>query len=77
MAEQLRVLAVDDEPPALDELSYLLGRHPDIGEVVAVSDATAALREIARAVVRQLHVFGSMQQAPGHGRVEWMVRVGE
>ena len=44
MAAQLRVLAVDDEPPALDELSYLLGRHPDIGEVVAVSDATAALR---------------------------------
>ena len=44
MAGQLRVLAVDDEPPALDELSYLLGRHPDIGEVVTVSDATAALR---------------------------------
>jgi DNA-binding LytR/AlgR family response regulator len=44
MAERLRVLAVDDEPPALDELGYLLGRHPDIGEAVAVSDATAALR---------------------------------
>jgi DNA-binding LytR/AlgR family response regulator len=44
MTAQLRVLAVDDEPPALDELSYLLGRHPDIGEVTAVSDATAALR---------------------------------
>lgn len=44
MTAQLRVLAVDDEPPALDELSYLLGRHPGIGEVIAVSDATAALR---------------------------------
>lgn len=44
MTAQLRVLAVDDEPPALDELSYLLGRHPDIGEVTAVSEATAALR---------------------------------
>jgi len=46
MTAQLRVLAVDDEPPALDELSYLLGRHPDIGEVLAASDATAALRII-------------------------------
>lgn len=42
----LRVLAVDDEAPALDELAYLLGRHPDIGEVVAVGDATAALRAL-------------------------------
>ena len=46
MTARLRVLAVDDEPPALDELSYLLGRHPDIGEVTAVSDATAALRAL-------------------------------
>ena len=42
MTALLRVLAVDDEAPALDELTYLLGRHPDIGEVVAVGDATAA-----------------------------------
>lgn len=46
MTARLRVLAVDDEAPALDELVYLLGRHPDVAEVVAVGDATAALRAL-------------------------------
>lgn len=46
MARQLLVLAVDDEAPALDELAYLLGRHPEVGEVIAVSDSTAALRAL-------------------------------
>jgi len=46
MTALLRVLAVDDEAPALDELAYLLGRHPDIGTVVSVGDATAALRAL-------------------------------
>lgn len=46
MTARLRVLAVDDEAPALDELTYLLDRHPDIAEVIAVSDATAALRSL-------------------------------
>ena len=46
MTAQLRVLAVDDESPALDELTYLLGRHPDVGEVIGVGDATSALRAI-------------------------------
>ncbi|GAB88234.1 LytR/AlgR family response regulator transcription factor [Gordonia rhizosphera] len=40
----LVVLAVDDEPPALDELVYLLGRQPDVGEVLQAGDATTALR---------------------------------
>lgn len=47
MTARLRVLAVDDEAPALDELAYLLGRHPDVAEVVAVGDATAALRALS------------------------------
>ena len=42
----LVVLAVDDEAPALDELVYLLGRHPSIGEVHQAGDATSALREL-------------------------------
>lgn len=46
MTAQLRVLAVDDEPPALDELTYLLERHADVAEVVAASDANSALRVI-------------------------------
>jgi DNA-binding LytR/AlgR family response regulator len=43
---QLWVLAVDDEAPALDELTFLLGEHPDVAEVTGVGDATSALRII-------------------------------
>ena len=46
MTKPLNVLAVDDEAPALDELAYLLGKHPDIGEVFRAGDATSALREL-------------------------------
>jgi DNA-binding LytR/AlgR family response regulator len=41
---RLRVLAVDDEPPALDELGYLLGADPRVESVVCAGDAAAALR---------------------------------
>jgi DNA-binding LytR/AlgR family response regulator len=43
----LRVLAVDDEPPALDELTYLLERSEGVAQVTPVGsapDALAALR---------------------------------
>ena len=40
----LRVLAVDDEPPALDELGYLLRADERVGSVTAAGDATEALR---------------------------------
>ncbi|MDY6807792.1 MAG: response regulator transcription factor [Actinomycetota bacterium] len=43
----LSVLAVDDEPPALDELAYLLGRQPDVDAVFTAGDATHALRELS------------------------------
>ncbi|MEE4022095.1 LytTR family DNA-binding domain-containing protein [Gordonia sp. PKS22-38] len=43
----LVVLAVDDEPPALDELAYLLGRQPEVDEVFTAGDATHALRELS------------------------------
>ncbi|WP_067545715.1 LytR/AlgR family response regulator transcription factor [Nocardia crassostreae] len=42
----LRVLAVDDEKPALDELVYLLRAQGEVGEIYAAGDATAALREL-------------------------------
>jgi DNA-binding LytR/AlgR family response regulator len=38
------VLAVDDEPPALDELAYLLRRDPRVARVHTAGDATEALR---------------------------------
>jgi DNA-binding LytR/AlgR family response regulator len=40
----LRVLAVDDEPPALDELAFLLGRDERVGDVLTCGSATEALR---------------------------------
>ncbi|MEV0686467.1 LytTR family DNA-binding domain-containing protein [Nocardia sp. NPDC050378] len=40
----LRVLAVDDEKPALDELVYLLTEQVGVGEVHGASEATGALR---------------------------------
>ncbi|MFC4031321.1 LytR/AlgR family response regulator transcription factor [Streptomyces polygonati] len=40
----LRVLAVDDEPPALEDLSYLLRGDARIGRVFAADSSDAALR---------------------------------
>jgi DNA-binding LytR/AlgR family response regulator len=42
--KHLRVLVVDDEQHALDELSYLLGADERVGEVVAAATATEGLR---------------------------------
>ncbi len=42
----LRVLAVDDVPPALDELCQLLRESPEVAEVVGASSAVEALRLI-------------------------------
>jgi DNA-binding LytR/AlgR family response regulator len=40
----LRVLAVDDEPPALDELAYLLRDDPRVAQVRTAGDALTALK---------------------------------
>jgi DNA-binding LytR/AlgR family response regulator len=42
----LRVLAVDDVPPALDELCQLLREAPEVRDVVGAGDAITALRLI-------------------------------
>jgi DNA-binding LytR/AlgR family response regulator len=42
----LRVLVVDDERPALDELQFLLAQDDRIGEVVTCDSATEALRTL-------------------------------
>jgi len=39
-----RVLVVDDEPPALEELAYLLGADRRIGEVLTAASGEQALR---------------------------------
>jgi DNA-binding LytR/AlgR family response regulator len=43
-APLLRVLVIDDERPALDELTFLLERDPRIGGVLTTDSATEALR---------------------------------
>ncbi|TDC78075.1 LytTR family DNA-binding domain-containing protein [Actinomadura sp. 7K507] len=44
----LHVLAVDDERPALEELTYLLRRDQRIGRVSCAGDASSALRDLSR-----------------------------
>ena len=44
MTAPMSVLAVDDEPPALDELAYLLRADPRVARVHTAGDATEALR---------------------------------
>ncbi|WP_371679505.1 LytR/AlgR family response regulator transcription factor [Streptomyces sp. NBC_01276] len=46
----LRVLAVDDEKPLLEELLYLLRSDPRVSSAEGASDATGALRRITRAL---------------------------
>lgn len=47
----LRILAVDDERPALDELVFLLGRDPRVGTVQTASDGAGALRMLQESTV--------------------------
>ena len=47
----LTVLAVDDEPPALDELAYLLRADPRVAYVRTAHDAVTALQELEAAPV--------------------------
>jgi DNA-binding LytR/AlgR family response regulator len=46
----LRVLAVDDEVSAVEELARLLRADPRVGQVTTAGDAAAALRDLARMV---------------------------
>ncbi|WUH98703.1 LytTR family DNA-binding domain-containing protein [Spirillospora sp. NBC_00431] len=46
----LRVLAVDDEAPALDDLVHLLRADSRIGEIHTARDGAAALRKLDRAL---------------------------
>ena len=41
---RLVVLAVDDEAPALDEISFLLRGDPRVGTVLTAGDAAGALK---------------------------------
>ncbi|MFC6886339.1 LytR/AlgR family response regulator transcription factor, partial [Actinomadura yumaensis] len=47
----LRVLAVDDELPALEELTFLLRKDPRIERVTGAGEAAEALRDLSRMLV--------------------------
>ncbi|TMQ94568.1 response regulator transcription factor [Actinomadura soli] len=47
----LHVLAVDDERPALEELTYLLRKDPRVAGVSCAGDASSALRDLSRMLV--------------------------
>lgn len=47
MNDAIRTILVDDEPPALDELSYLLSAHADVDVVGTAASAVEAVRTIA------------------------------
>src|SRR2546423_15083837 len=50
----LRVLVVDDEPPAVAELAYLLSRDPRIASVQTANDGEEALRILKNSPVDAL-----------------------
>jgi DNA-binding LytR/AlgR family response regulator len=50
-ADGLRLLAVDDEPPALDELAYLLRSDARVAQVRTAADAVSALKALEQAPV--------------------------
>lgn len=45
-SSNLKVLVVDDERPALDELAWLLSRDPRVGEVLTCDSAAEGLRTL-------------------------------
>lgn len=67
MSTSLRVLVLDDEAPALDELAYLLRRDPRVGEVFACDSPTEALRMLKETEVDA--VFLDVQM-PGLNGIE-------
>ncbi|MFT4087203.1 MAG: LytTR family DNA-binding domain-containing protein [Gordonia sp. (in: high G+C Gram-positive bacteria)] len=61
----LTVLAVDDEAPALDELTYLLGRQPAVERVIGARDATEALRVLSENTIDAVFLDISMPGLSG------------
>jgi DNA-binding LytR/AlgR family response regulator len=53
---ELRVLVVDDEQPARDELAFQLGQIEEVGEVLDAADATECLRLLESADVDAVFV---------------------
>jgi len=61
----LRVLVVDDEQPAVDEMTWLLQRDDRVGEVLSCTSATEALRLLQETEVDALFLDISMPGLSG------------
>jgi len=61
----LRVLVIDDEAPALDELEFLLGRDPRVASVQTCDSATDALRVLQELEVDAVFLDISMPGLTG------------
>lgn len=70
----LRVLVVDDERPALDELVYLLRRDPRIGEVLASDSSTDALRRLREDGIEAVFLDIQMPGLTGLDLAQLLVR---
>ena len=64
-APGLRVLVIDDERPALDELAFLLERDPRVGGVLTSDSATDALRVLQELSVDAVFLDISMPGLSG------------
>lgn len=73
-ATGLRVLVVDDERPALDELAWLLGRDPRVGEVTTCISATEALRSLREVEVDAVFLDISMPGMDGLETAQLLAR---
>ncbi|MEI5676165.1 MULTISPECIES: LytR/AlgR family response regulator transcription factor [unclassified Nocardioides] len=61
----MRVLVVDDERPALDELAYLLGQDPRVAAVLTCDSATETLRVLQETEVDALFLDVQMPGLSG------------
>ncbi len=62
---RLTVLVLDDEPPSLDEIAYLLGRDQRVGRVLPCAAATEALRLLQEETVDAVFLDISMPGLDG------------
>ena len=77
MTTPIRVLVVDDERPALDELAFLLGRDERVGTVRCCDSATEALRVLRDEPVDAVFVDIAMPGLTGLELAEVLARFKE
>jgi DNA-binding LytR/AlgR family response regulator len=75
--ETLRALAVDDVPPALDDICRLLREAPEVGEVAGAGDPLTALKMIQHDRFDVVFLDISMPGLDGLGLASLLARLSE